>query len=283
MSTSVVLPALGESVTEGTVTRWLKKVGDTIQADEGLLEISTDKVDTEIPSPVSGVLEEILVQEDETVEVGAVLAKIGDGSSAPAESPAPAEAAPAQEAPAEQAPAEQAPAQEAPTQEAPAEQAPAASGGSGGKEVLLPELGESVTEGTVTRWLKQVGDSVETDAPLLEISTDKVDTEIPSPFSGVVQEILVKEDETVAVGAALARIGDSAAPAAGAPTEEVAPAPVAAGPATPEPSAPAQEAPAQEAPAPAQEAPAAPAPAAQAAVPAAQASAPAAQAPAPAT
>src|SRR6478735_9415737 len=133
MSTSVVLPPLGESVTDGTVTRWLKKVGDTIQADEGLLEISTDKVDTEIPSPVSGVLEEILVQEDETVEVGAVLAKIGDGSSAPAESPAPAEApaeaesapaeaAPAQEAPAEQAPAEQAPAQEAPTQEAPAEQ-----------------------------------------------------------------------------------------------------------------------------------------------------------------
>ena len=287
MSTSVVLPALGESVTEGTVTRWLKKVGDTIQADEGLLEISTDKVDTEIPSPVSGVLEEILVQEDETVEVGAVLAKIGDGSSAPAESPAP-EQAPAEEqsAPAEAAPAEssapQAPAEQAPAEQAPAEaSAPAPSGG-GGKEILLPELGESVTEGTVTRWLKQVGDTVETDEPLLEISTDKVDTEIPSPFSGVLQEILVKEDETVAVGSALARIGDGSAPAASAPTEEVAPEPVAAGPATPEPSAPAQEAPApaQETPAPApaaqapaQEAPAAPAPAAQApAAPAAQAS-----------
>src|SRR6478735_10036547 len=146
MSTSVVLPALGESVTEGTVTRWLKKVGDTIQADEGLLEISTDKVDTEIPSPVSGVLEEILVQEDETVEVGAVLAKIGDGSSAPAESPAP-EQAPAEEqsAPAEAAPAEssapQAPAQQAPAEQAPAEaSAPAPSGGGGGKEILLPEL-----------------------------------------------------------------------------------------------------------------------------------------------
>src|SRR3954453_12482160 len=113
MSTSVVLPALGESVTEGTVTRWLKKVGDTVEADEGLLEISTDKVDTEIPSPVGGVIEEILVQEDETVEVGAVLAKIGDGSAA-ADAPAPAdvaqepqeqEIAPAQAVPAETAPA----------------------------------------------------------------------------------------------------------------------------------------------------------------------------------
>ena len=103
MSTSVVLPALGESVTEGTVTRWLKKVGDTVQADEGLLEISTDKVDTEIPSPVSGVIEEILVDEDETVEVGAVLAKIGDGSSAPS-SESPAEEAPQDEAPQEAEP-----------------------------------------------------------------------------------------------------------------------------------------------------------------------------------
>src|SRR5690349_15066462 len=145
MSTSVVLPALGESVTEGTVTRWLKNVGDTVQADEGLLEISTDKVDTEIPSPVSGVIEEILVQEDETVEVGAVLAKIGDGSSAPAEAPAPeaaaaepAPAAPAEAAPtapAESAPAE-APAAEAPAA-APAAEAPAAGGA--GKEVVLPE------------------------------------------------------------------------------------------------------------------------------------------------
>src|SRR5690606_23798657 len=182
MSTSVVLPALGESVTEGTVTRWLKQVGDTIQEDEGLLEISTDKVDTEIPSPVSGVIEEILVQEDETVEVGAVLAKIGDGSGASgaaesasaqeasAEQPA-AEEAPAQEAPAEQAPAAEAPAQEAPAEQAPAAPAAQAPRASGGKDVVLPELGESVTEGTVTRWLKQVGDPVATDEPLLEIST----------------------------------------------------------------------------------------------------------------
>ncbi|KAA9151185.1 2-oxoglutarate dehydrogenase, E2 component, dihydrolipoamide succinyltransferase [Microbacterium lushaniae] len=230
MSTSVVLPALGESVTEGTVTRWLKKVGDTIQEDEGLLEISTDKVDTEIPSPVSGVLEEILVQEDETVEVGAVLAKIGDGSGsssddAPAEeAPAAAEAAPA-EAPAEAAPAEQ-PAPPASSEAASSDSAPAeqpASDGGESREVVLPELGESVTEGTVTRWLKQVGDDVAVDEPLLEISTDKVDTEIPSPVAGVLQEVLVKEDETVAVGAALARIGSGAAPAAAAESAPEAP------------------------------------------------------------
>jgi len=212
MSTSVVLPALGESVTEGTVTRWLKQVGDTVAVDEGLVEISTDKVDTEIPSPVAGVIEEILVQEDDTIEVGAVLAKIGDGSAAPAAAPAPEAAAPAAEpapAPVAETPA---PAAEPSPAAAPAAAAPAASGG---KEVVLPELGESVTEGTVTRWLKQIGDSVEVDEPLLEISTDKVDTEIPAPFAGVLQEILVQEDETVAVGAALARIGDGAsAPAA---------------------------------------------------------------------
>ncbi|WP_454118894.1 2-oxoglutarate dehydrogenase, E2 component, dihydrolipoamide succinyltransferase [Microbacterium lacticum] len=271
MSTSVVLPALGESVTEGTVTRWLKNVGDTVQADEGLLEISTDKVDTEIPSPVSGVIEEILVSEDETVEVGAVLAKIGDGSGA-----APAGDAPAAEQPAPEA----APAAEAPTQvsepaqpETAPEQAvdtpaPAASGDA--KDVVLPELGESVTEGTVTRWLKQVGDDVAVDEPLLEISTDKVDTEIPSPVAGTLQEIVVGEDETVAVGAVLARIG-SGAPAA-APAAETPAAPAAAE--TPA-AAPAAEAPAQPAapaPAPAAPAPAAPAPSA----PAAPAAAPAA-------
>ncbi|MDR6166070.1 pyruvate dehydrogenase E2 component (dihydrolipoamide acetyltransferase) [Microbacterium paludicola] len=263
MSTSVVLPALGESVTEGTVTRWLKKVGDTIQEDEGLLEISTDKVDTEIPSPVSGVIEEILVQEDETVEVGAILAKIGDGSGAPS-SDAPTEQAPAEEAsaPAQEAPAAEAPAESAPQQSEPA---PAASGDA--KDVVLPELGESVTEGTVTRWLKQIGDDVAVDEPLLEISTDKVDTEIPAPFAGTLVEILVQEDETVEVGSALARIGSGApAPAAEAPA---APEPAAEKPAAP------AEAPAQQsAPAPAQQS--APAPAQQSAPAPAQQSAPAA-------
>ena len=276
MSTSVVLPALGESVTEGTVTRWLKNVGDTVQADEGLLEISTDKVDTEIPSPVSGVIEEILVSEDETVEVGAILAKIGDGSGsasagdAPAAEEPQAEAAPAAEAPAAEAPAAEAPAQvsepaqpETAPEQAVDTPAPAASGDA--KDVVLPELGESVTEGTVTRWLKQVGDDVAVDEPLLEISTDKVDTEIPSPVAGTLQEIVVGEDETVAVGAVLARIGSgapAAAPAAETPApaaEAPAPAPAAAPAAAP---APAAAAPAN-APAPAA-APAAAAPAAEA-------------------
>ncbi|MDT3343837.1 2-oxoglutarate dehydrogenase, E2 component, dihydrolipoamide succinyltransferase [Microbacterium aquilitoris] len=262
MSTSVVLPALGESVTEGTVTRWLKKVGDSVQADEGLLEISTDKVDTEIPSPVSGVIEEILVDEDETVEIGAVLAKIGDGSSAPAES-APEE--PVAEEPAAEEPAAEEPAkEEEPAQSAPAS-APASSGDA--KDVVLPELGESVTEGTVTRWLKQVGDDVAVDEPLLEISTDKVDTEIPSPIAGTLTEILVQEDETVEVGAVLARVGSGAAaapaePAPAAPAEEKAPEAPQAQESTQD--APAAEAPKADAPAAEAEAPKAEAPKAEA-------------------
>lgn len=272
MSTSVVLPALGESVTEGTVTRWLKNVGDTVEADEGLLEISTDKVDTEIPSPISGVIEEILVQEDETVEVGAVLAKIGDGSGASAPSE-PAAEQPIAETPAAEtaAPQEQAPAAEEPAETAPQ---PAAAA-SGGRDVVLPELGESVTEGTVTRWLKQIGDDVAVDEPLLEISTDKVDTEIPAPFAGVLQEILVQEDETVAVGSPLARIGDGA-PAQESSAAPEAPAAVAA------PEAPSTEKPVDVEQA---EAPAAQAetPVPEAEKPAAPAEAPSPEKPAPAT
>jgi len=250
MSENVQMPALGESVTEGTVTRWLKSVGDTVEVDEPLLEVSTDKVDTEIPSPVAGVLEQILVQEDETVEVGANLAVIGSGEGGGSAAPAQAEEPAAQEAPAEEpAPAQESP---APAQEeapAPAEQ-PAPAGGSGGEEIKLPALGESVTEGTVTRWLKAVGDSVEVDEPLLEVSTDKVDTEVPSPVAGTVQQILVQEDETVEVGAVLAIVGSGSAPAA------------------------AQEAPKQEAPK--QEAPAEPAQApTQAQTPASEADVPA--------
>ncbi|BCW54236.1 MULTISPECIES: 2-oxoglutarate dehydrogenase, E2 component, dihydrolipoamide succinyltransferase [unclassified Arthrobacter] len=276
MSESVNLPALGESVTEGTVTRWLKQVGDRVEVDEPLLEVSTDKVDTEIPSPVAGVIEEILVAEDETAEVGAPLVRIGDGSgggSAPAgEAPAaaPAQEAPAPaEAPSTEAPAPEAPAQETSAQENSAPEAPAAGGGES-HEVTLPALGESVTEGTVTRWLKAVGDQVEVDEPLLEVSTDKVDTEIPSPVAGTLQEIRVNEDETVEVGSVLAVIGSGAA---AAPAPQAAPAPAEA----PRQEAPQQEAPAAApapaAPAPAQEAPkAAPAPAA---APAAQEAAPA--------
>ncbi|MGF3055306.1 2-oxoglutarate dehydrogenase, E2 component, dihydrolipoamide succinyltransferase [Microbacterium sp. YY-01] len=271
MSTSVVLPALGESVTEGTVTRWLKQVGDTVEADEGLLEISTDKVDTEIPSPVSGVLEEILAAEDETVEIGAVLARIGDGSgggqdSAPAAESA--EQAPAPEAPA--APAEEeAPA--ATSEQAPAESAPPASGDS--TDIVLPELGESVTEGTVTRWLKQVGEEVAVDEALLEISTDKVDTEIPSPVAGVLQEIVAAEDETVEVGAVLARVGSgAAAPEPAAPKAEAPAEPEQAQTAEPEQKQAPAAAPAPT-PAPAAQAAPAPAPAAKTAEPASEATA----------
>ncbi|MFD5109182.1 2-oxoglutarate dehydrogenase, E2 component, dihydrolipoamide succinyltransferase [Streptomyces cinereoruber] len=266
MSVSVTLPALGESVTEGTVTRWLKAEGERVEADEPLLEVSTDKVDTEIPAPASGILASIKVAEDETVEVGAELAIIDDGSGDSAEAKAPAaESAPAQEAPAPEAP--QAEPSTETEQPAPAPTAEAASGGGSaeGTDVVLPALGESVTEGTVTRWLKSVGETVEADEPLLEVSTDKVDTEIPAPASGVLLEIVVNEDETAEVGAKLAVIGaagsaPAAAPAQEAPAPEAAPAPKQEeAPAAPAPApAPAPAAPAAQAPAPAAPAQAAP-------------------------
>jgi 2-oxoglutarate dehydrogenase E2 component (dihydrolipoamide succinyltransferase) len=244
MAFSVQMPALGESVTEGTVTRWLKQEGDTVEVDEPLLEVSTDKVDTEIPSPAAGVLTKIVAQEDDVVEVGGELGVIGDAGEESAPAPAPAQEAPAQDAPAESAPAQEAPAQQAPAQEAPAQQpAPAAqSGGAAdGTPVKMPELGESVTEGTVTRWLKQVGDQVEVDEPLLEVSTDKVDTEIPSPVAGTLLEISANEDDVVSVGGQLGVIG-SGSPAAAQSAPAPAPAPA-------QQQAPAQEAPAQQAPA----------------------------------
>ena len=231
MATAVIMPALGESVTEGTVTTWLKSVGDTVALDEPLVEVSTDKVDAEVPSPVAGVLLQILVPEDETVEVGTQLALIGDASEAPQDAPAPAQESAPTPAPAPEA------------QPAPAASAPApASAPVSGTEVVMPALGESVTEGTVTTWLKSVGDAVETDEPLVEVSTDKVDSEVPAPASGFLAEIRVPEDETVEVGTVLAVI-TAQAPSA-APSEPAAPA-----------------APAQQAPVPASPAPQAPAPA----------------------
>jgi pyruvate dehydrogenase E2 component (dihydrolipoamide acetyltransferase) len=207
MAYSVAMPALGESVTEGTVTRWLKQEGETVEVDEPLVEVSTDKVDTEIPSPAAGVLERIVVPEDETVEVGAELAVIGDASRPSAHPPtAPRHAAPN--------PPVSSPTTARPTEvgdDRPAEplQRPSAPAAAGSRKlVTMPVLGESVTEGTVTRWLKQVGDTVEVDEPLVEVSTDKVDTEIPSPVAGMVLEIVVAQDETVAVGATLAAVGD---------------------------------------------------------------------------
>ncbi|MEU1939656.1 2-oxoglutarate dehydrogenase, E2 component, dihydrolipoamide succinyltransferase [Streptomyces coeruleorubidus] len=269
MAVSVTLPALGESVTEGTVTRWLKAEGERVEADEPLLEVSTDKVDTEIPSPAAGVLASIKVAEDETVEVGAELAVIDDGTGAPAAAPAPAAEQVAEPAP-EPAAAAPSTEQAAP---APAPTADAAAGGGSaqGTDVVLPALGESVTEGTVTRWLKSVGDSVEADEPLLEVSTDKVDTEIPAPASGTLLEIVVGEDETAEVGAKLAVIGEAGAAPAAAPAQEAP-----AAPAQPEPT----PAPAPAQPAPAPQAPSAPAPQQQ--VTPAPEPAPAAPAPAPA-
>jgi len=267
MATSVPLPALGESVTEGTVTRWLKNVGDTVAVDEPIVEISTDKVDTEIPSPVAGVLLEIKAAEDETIEVGAELAVIGEAGESAGAAPAPAAEAPAAEAPA--AEAAPAPAAETPAPAAePASAAPAAEAPTGpdtretaeGTEIVLPALGESVTEGTVTRWLKNVGEEIAVDEPLLEISTDKVDTEVPSPVAGTLLEIRAAEDETVEVGAVLAIIGAAGSAPAAAP----APAPAAAPEPTPAAPEPVAEAPAAPTPPPAAPEPA-PAPAAPAA------------------
>ena len=219
MTFSVTMPALGESVTEGTVTRWLKNEGDHVNVDEPLLEVSTDKVDTEIPSPVSGTLTRIIVAIDSTVAVGAELAVIEDGVTA---APATPVAAPVVETP-------------APVAAAPVSAA-------AGVVVTMPALGESVTEGTVTRWLKNVGDTINVDEPLLEVSTDKVDTEIPSPASGTILAIDVPVDSTVAVGARLALIGAAgAAPvaAAPAPVAPVVAAPVVEAPAPTPPPAPA--------------------------------------------
>jgi 2-oxoglutarate dehydrogenase E2 component (dihydrolipoamide succinyltransferase) len=251
------MPALGESVTEGTVTRWLKAEGEFVNADEPLLEVSTDKVDTEIPSPVSGTLQKIVVGIDQTVAVGAELAIIADGAagSAPAAAASPVAETPAPVA----APA---PVVEAPAPVA-APAAPAAVvSSSNGTIVTMPALGESVTEGTVTRWLKNVGDSVNVDEALLEVSTDKVDTEIPSPVSGTVLAIDVPVDSTVPVGARLALIGSSsgATPAPAAPVTPPPAAPAAA----PVVSAPVVSAPVVSAPVAAPAAPVAPRPVAAA-------------------
>ena len=227
MTFSVTMPALGESVSEGTVTRWLKAEGDHVNVDEPLLEVSTDKVDTEIPSPVAGTLQKIVVQVDQTVPVGAELAIIADSTSTstPPVAQAPVAQAPVQPAaPVVVAPVAAAP---APVVVAPAA-APAASTGAG-TVITMPALGESVSEGTVTRWLKNVGDSVAVDEALLEVSTDKVDTEIPSPVAGTLLAIDVAVDTTVAVGARLGLIG-AAGGAVAAPAPVVA-APVVATPA----------------------------------------------------
>ena len=213
MAYSVEMPELGESVTEGTVTQWLKKVGDKVSVDEPLLEVSTDKVDTEIPSPASGVLLKIIAEEDDTVDVGAVIAEIGEEGEEPSGSDADSSS---DDDSSEAAEAESADSSD----EDEAEESGARSASGEAEDVTMPELGESVTEGTITQWLKKVGDKVEVDEPLLEVSTDKVDTEIPSPVAGTLVEILANEDDTVDVGAVIARIGDENATASSSKSED---------------------------------------------------------------
>jgi 2-oxoglutarate dehydrogenase E2 component (dihydrolipoamide succinyltransferase) len=221
MPTDVIMPQMGESIFEGTITKWLKKAGDRVEKDEPLFEISTDKVDAEIPSPVAGVLAEIKVPEGETVQINTVVAVVAGtcgaaGGASGASAPAPA----------------------AVPQPAPAAREAAPAPAFGGTEVVMPQMGESIFEGTITKWLKKAGDRVEKDEPLFEISTDKVDAEIPSPIAGVLAEIKVPEGETVQINTVVAVISGSAAAhlphAAPAMTPTVAPQPIPAAPAAPQ-------------------------------------------------
>ena len=248
MSVEVVMPQMGESITEGTVSKWLKNVGDPVAKDEAVLEISTDKVDAEVPSPAAGTLLEILYKEGETVEVGTALATIGESSEASNGNSGPSGEAPsiiAEPTPSEPVPepaptiVEAIPSVPITPAAVQSETAP-----SGASEVVMPQMGESITEGTVSKWLKAVGDTVEKDEALLEISTDKVDAEVPSPISGTILAINVKEGETVEVGSILALVGtkgSSTGTAAATPAAEKVAAPVEP---TPAASAPIRETPA---------------------------------------
>ena len=226
MPTDVVMPQMGESITEGTITKWLKKPGDTVQRDEPLFEISTDKVDAEIPSPAAGTLKEIKIAEGTTVQINTVVCTIDEAGTASAPAAAPAKAAPAATSAAPAAPAAAAPSAPAPVA------APESAAAGPGTDVLMPQMGESITEGTITKWLKKVGDSVQRDEPIFEISTDKVDAEIPSHVAGTLTEIKVAEGATVTINTVVAVIGGGAgkaaaasvaAPAASAPAAAPAP------------------------------------------------------------
>ena len=222
MATEVIMPQMGESIFEGTITKWLKKVGDQVQKDEPLFEISTDKVDAEIPSPVAGVLSEIKVEEGATVQINTVVAMIGgEGEAAAAPAKKAAETKPATAPVAKQAAGDGA--TEAATAAAKANAQPDAAGNAdsgavtGGTDVVMPQMGESIFEGTITKWLKKVGDDVNKDEPLFEISTDKVDAEIPAPIAGKLSEIKVPEGTTVQINTVVAVIGGSSAAAVDAP------------------------------------------------------------------
>jgi pyruvate dehydrogenase E2 component (dihydrolipoamide acetyltransferase) len=227
MPTDVIMPQMGESIFEGTITKWLKQPGEKVTRDEPLFEISTDKVDAEIPAPASGVLKEIKVQSGATVQVNTVVAVIDESGKAGASAPAPTVASPTPTP---------APVGQAATPAAPAQNVPVAASGPA-TDIVMPQMGESIFEGTITKWLKQVGDKVTRDEPLFEISTDKVDAEIPAPASGVLSEIRVQSGNTVQVNTVVGVIGGSGAAAAASPAVS-APAPAAP---TPQPAAPAAQ------------------------------------------
>jgi pyruvate dehydrogenase E2 component (dihydrolipoamide acetyltransferase) len=216
MPTDVIMPQMGESIFEGTITKWLKKPGDSVQRDEPLFEISTDKVDAEIPSPAAGTLSEIKVEAGNTVQINTVVAVIGEGDGAVASKPAAA-------APPKQEPAKEEKKAEAPKPAAAPAAPVEAAVSSGGTDVVMPQMGESIFEGTITKWLKKVGDSVQRDEPLFEISTDKVDAEIPSPAAGTLSAIKVEAGNTVQINTVVAVIGGGAAKAS-APAATSAPA-----------------------------------------------------------
>jgi pyruvate dehydrogenase E2 component (dihydrolipoamide acetyltransferase) len=228
MSVEVVMPQMGESITEGTVSKWLKAVGDSIEKDEPLLEISTDKVDAEVPSPGAGILIEIKAQEGETVEVGSVVAVVGE-QGATAASVSPAVETPKIEEPqavveeVKPEPVPQVPqvAVAATAESNPQSAIPNPKSGEA-TEVVMPQMGESITEGTVSKWLKAVGDTIEKDEPLLEISTDKVDAEVPSPSAGILLEIRANEGETVEVGSVVGVVGAEGASSVSSQTSPVA-------------------------------------------------------------
>jgi pyruvate dehydrogenase E2 component (dihydrolipoamide acetyltransferase) len=211
MPTEVIMPQMGESIFEGTITKWLKKPGDTVQRDEPLFEISTDKVDAEIPSPAAGTLSEIKIPEGTTVQINTVVGVINESGAAATADPTPPPAASKAE----------------PPTETPAAPAPASAAAGPGTDVIMPQMGESIFEGTITKWLKQVGDTVQRDEPLFEISTDKVDAEIPSPVAGVLSEIKVPAGTTVQINTVVGVIGGTAGASAASP----APAPAKAEPA----------------------------------------------------
>jgi 2-oxoglutarate dehydrogenase E2 component (dihydrolipoamide succinyltransferase) len=220
MPTDVIMPQMGESIFEGTITKWLKKLGDTVQRDEPLFEISTDKVDAEIPSPASGVLTEVKIAEGNTVQINTVVGVISDAEG----QAAPAAAAP--EASKKADSSDPAPSPAAPAAVPVAETAvPIPPAQASLTDVVMPQMGESIFEGTITKWLKKPGDAVQQDEPLFEISTDKVDAEIPSPAAGILSEIKVQAGTTVQINAVVAVInaGGAAVPAAKPVAEPAAP------------------------------------------------------------